>query len=277
MLLTTTGQWMQEDPIQQGGGQANFREYVGNDPTNRTDPSGLAPEKGEFSYELTSKEAEIKTRFEMKNIGYVFQTTIGWRATDSPNVKNREVIQINKGTTFGISSDGNSQSATDYRFDHQKLGADALIASFNDDLSSLKLKSEKKDWILYYRRVEKTQGFAFSDKAGTLFAERNGSEIKEGRYDELYKVIVANQKKGYAKGKSYYTYLYINTANADAKGLDVDAIIKKIDNGAIKKEVALILKLANLKLGKNDSVSILYSEEYKLAKSKKDTIIIQKD
>src|SRR6516165_7807415 len=41
MLLTTIGQWMQEDPIQQEGGQSNFREYVGNDPANATDPSGL--------------------------------------------------------------------------------------------------------------------------------------------------------------------------------------------------------------------------------------------
>jgi RHS repeat-associated protein len=39
-LLVTTGQWMQEDPKMFGAGQANLREYVGNDATNATDPSG---------------------------------------------------------------------------------------------------------------------------------------------------------------------------------------------------------------------------------------------
>jgi RHS repeat-associated protein len=33
--------WMSEDPIGFDGGQSNLTEYVGNDPTNATDPSGL--------------------------------------------------------------------------------------------------------------------------------------------------------------------------------------------------------------------------------------------
>jgi RHS repeat-associated protein len=40
-LLVTTGQWMQEDPIQFGGGDSNLRRYVSNSPTNEVDPSGL--------------------------------------------------------------------------------------------------------------------------------------------------------------------------------------------------------------------------------------------
>jgi RHS repeat-associated protein len=46
-LLVTTGQWMQEDPIQFQAGDDNLRRYVGNDPVNLTDPSGLqaAPRK----------------------------------------------------------------------------------------------------------------------------------------------------------------------------------------------------------------------------------------
>jgi RHS repeat-associated protein len=40
-LLATTGQWMQEDPIEQGAGLSNFREYVGNNPQDSVDPSGL--------------------------------------------------------------------------------------------------------------------------------------------------------------------------------------------------------------------------------------------
>jgi RHS repeat-associated protein len=40
-LFVTTGQWMQEDPIQFQAGDANLRRYVRNDPTDAIDPSGL--------------------------------------------------------------------------------------------------------------------------------------------------------------------------------------------------------------------------------------------
>jgi RHS repeat-associated protein len=39
-LLTSIGQWMQEDPIVFKSGDANLRRYVGNDTLNSTDPSG---------------------------------------------------------------------------------------------------------------------------------------------------------------------------------------------------------------------------------------------
>jgi RHS repeat-associated protein len=42
-LLVTTGQWMQEDPIQFQAGDADLRRYVGNGPTNAADPTGLDP------------------------------------------------------------------------------------------------------------------------------------------------------------------------------------------------------------------------------------------
>jgi RHS repeat-associated protein len=35
-----TGRWQSEDPIGFGGGDANLRRYVGNNPTNATDPTG---------------------------------------------------------------------------------------------------------------------------------------------------------------------------------------------------------------------------------------------
>jgi uncharacterized protein RhaS with RHS repeats len=41
MYYTGTGQWMQEDPIGFDAGDPNLRRYVGNDPTNATDPTGL--------------------------------------------------------------------------------------------------------------------------------------------------------------------------------------------------------------------------------------------
>ena len=36
------GRWLQQDPIGFGGGDYNLSRYVGNDPTDATDPSGLA-------------------------------------------------------------------------------------------------------------------------------------------------------------------------------------------------------------------------------------------
>jgi RHS repeat-associated protein len=40
-LLVTTGQWMEEDPSGFQAGDQNLRRYVGNNPINSTDPSGL--------------------------------------------------------------------------------------------------------------------------------------------------------------------------------------------------------------------------------------------
>ncbi|MCB1568692.1 MAG: RHS repeat-associated core domain-containing protein, partial [Xanthomonadales bacterium] len=42
----TTGRWTAKDPIRFGGGDSNLYAYVGNDPINRIDPSGLSPEGG---------------------------------------------------------------------------------------------------------------------------------------------------------------------------------------------------------------------------------------
>ncbi len=39
--VPATGQWMSQDPIGFGAGDPNLYRYVGNDPTNETDPSGL--------------------------------------------------------------------------------------------------------------------------------------------------------------------------------------------------------------------------------------------
>jgi hypothetical protein len=42
--LPSIGKWMQEDPIDFGAGDANLTRVVGNDPTNKVDPSGLEPD-----------------------------------------------------------------------------------------------------------------------------------------------------------------------------------------------------------------------------------------
>src|SRR5205814_1611161 len=41
-LLVGIGRWMQEDPISFDAGLMNLGDFVGNNPTNMTDPSGLA-------------------------------------------------------------------------------------------------------------------------------------------------------------------------------------------------------------------------------------------
>lgn len=45
MYDPTVGKWMQEDPIRVKAGDTNIRRYVGNDPTNKTDPDGLQARK----------------------------------------------------------------------------------------------------------------------------------------------------------------------------------------------------------------------------------------
>ncbi len=42
MYDPSIGRWLEEDPIEFAGGDANLERYAGNDPTNRTDPTGLA-------------------------------------------------------------------------------------------------------------------------------------------------------------------------------------------------------------------------------------------
>jgi RHS repeat-associated protein len=48
-LVPALGKWMQEDPIGFQAGDANLRRYVGNDPVNHSDPSGLESEDYYFN------------------------------------------------------------------------------------------------------------------------------------------------------------------------------------------------------------------------------------
>jgi hypothetical protein len=56
MLNPSIGRWMEEDPIDFKAGDADKYRYAGNDPTNDTDPSGLASEP--MKTVLTAKEYE---------------------------------------------------------------------------------------------------------------------------------------------------------------------------------------------------------------------------
>src|SRR5262245_43741836 len=50
MFDTSVGRWMQEDPIRFDAGDVNLGRYVGNGPTNATDPSGSIMKIGKVAY-----------------------------------------------------------------------------------------------------------------------------------------------------------------------------------------------------------------------------------
>jgi hypothetical protein len=64
MLLTTTGQWMQEDPKTFDAGDSNLRRDVGNDPTNMVDPSGLEPNGANYPFKHERGHAGDKQVFD---------------------------------------------------------------------------------------------------------------------------------------------------------------------------------------------------------------------
>jgi RHS repeat-associated protein len=53
-----SGRWKTTDPITFGAGDANPWRYVGNDPMNAVDPSGLAPTRDDFGEEEKKRHAE---------------------------------------------------------------------------------------------------------------------------------------------------------------------------------------------------------------------------
>jgi RHS repeat-associated protein len=60
----TLGRWVSQDPIGFAGGDANLYRYVHNDPTNRTDPTGLADNS---LYSLPSRLGDTATSDEAKD------------------------------------------------------------------------------------------------------------------------------------------------------------------------------------------------------------------
>jgi RHS repeat-associated protein len=66
-LLTGPAMWMTPDPLDFGAGDANLRRYVGNDPTNETDPSG------EY---FVAKDARVADAFQGRFEGYGLHPTM---------------------------------------------------------------------------------------------------------------------------------------------------------------------------------------------------------
>ena len=57
------GRWLEEDPDGFEAGDANLYRYVGNDPTNATDPSGL---KGQFTTSSTTPGGVLYNFFQSR-------------------------------------------------------------------------------------------------------------------------------------------------------------------------------------------------------------------
>ncbi len=63
MFSPTLGRWIQNDPIEFEAGDPNLYRFVGNSPTNMTDPSGLAPNQAgttDPSHILKAIKAKMK-------------------------------------------------------------------------------------------------------------------------------------------------------------------------------------------------------------------------
>jgi hypothetical protein len=120
MLDTTTHRWLQEDPIQFKGGDANLYRDVGNDPTNMTDPSGLQakpadkppPEAEQLPFangtRVSRAEANDKLADRVFTVGSAAQVKVTvsaalekWRRDDSEEEKNNPTEFLSLTATVG--------------------------------------------------------------------------------------------------------------------------------------------------------------------------------
>jgi hypothetical protein len=84
---SATGRFWQQDPIGFSAGDGNLYRYVGNGPTNYTDPSGLVDTSGFDQKKGTTVGSVIMVRYKDKYLGF---TVIDPAATQEEMVKIRE-------------------------------------------------------------------------------------------------------------------------------------------------------------------------------------------
>jgi hypothetical protein len=144
MLLTTTGQWMQEDPKTFDAGDSNLRRYVEDDPTNMVDPSGLAPnEVTEWQFGKPSEKDALKTpvvaftndKGEKGEGTIVVETDGDWKYKDSGKV-------VSKGIRISVTSKAALPKDT-----HWIQFASVLIADKDNKLITSNLGSEVDGYI----------------------------------------------------------------------------------------------------------------------------------
>jgi RHS repeat-associated protein len=104
-LDPATGRWISQDPIGFGGGDANLYRYVGNSPTNATDPSGLK----KYDPDAIIKKATRTLQLAVKN-GSLTQDEASLRI---------EILKASLGHQMGFNS-GETPDPKYWRLDKSK-------------------------------------------------------------------------------------------------------------------------------------------------------------
>ena len=111
-----TGQWISEDPIGFEAGDANLRRYVGNSPTNATDPSGKSwlkkikftlTKTGELVFENGKKVKLRNWRFRSKTVGVEDLREAGLQCSASGRARLKRLERDHQG--LKIKYDKNAQ------------------------------------------------------------------------------------------------------------------------------------------------------------------------
>jgi RHS repeat-associated protein len=210
--LTTIGRWMQEDPITFRAGDPNIYRYVGNNPTNTTDLSGLKAiseqqNVNQFKYTLT------KMTFNPTAIGYSGQLTIDWSKLRDPNERPKtgtwiqgnviqtSVVTVDKNGKFGI-----HRNPTKYISDKTDAGS----LRYNDTIQGPQFdESLVPDTVLVVSYVTKDAGFTDKD-----VPEKTGGVLEAPQYATFVDRMGLWQKGNY----SYY-YVWLDGPKATARGV----------------------------------------------------------
>jgi|GEM_PF-1838684 len=201
------GRWLIEDPIAFSANDFNLYRYVGNDPTNALDPSGLAQARP-ASWTITVSSVNLKSLVD-KVVSYSFNTQI--TAPPAPTKLSRVWI-LSLGKKGGLLSNGTFRSLPD-----DYTGDFAGPNSIPVDVSAY---SNNGDWAYFSRTVEKTYGF------GTLLRLRTNEVVDPKKPPRATTLELSGTKKLSENqyytlladmnppiGKWGYTYVYLNTRN----------------------------------------------------------------
>ncbi len=132
----STGRWLSQDPIGFAGGDANLYRYVGNSPTNATDPSGLDWWEAN---DLRGGDRDWKSFGGWNPLGWsltqepIFQLSGGWNAATRSNElerKRREMIRLRSqapGWDGNVQTVLNSYKASQCEIDGMKSYAEAAV------------------------------------------------------------------------------------------------------------------------------------------------------
>jgi RHS repeat-associated protein len=97
----TVGRWISEDPIGFAAGDANISRYVGNGPTNFTDPSGLAPDEP-YGYTTFGSNAAYAAWFSRMYPDPRFNFPVGAAPTSSASTGSLGTLTGYWNTGFGL-------------------------------------------------------------------------------------------------------------------------------------------------------------------------------